>query len=354
VLNALNPSGDLFLTRGDRLAPNNKLTLQQALGLCAGSSTNWPERCLYEVTPPLSVVNALELCTGAENSTRSDCFNSAQADLRLTDIQAMYLCEDVRAPNPPTVEIGDEAFSMLSRMYAEVDEDRQNAQNPDTWIQDMRETIAEAVLTKRRTLSDVFEYYDDIIERQQQLTARSLLLNQMEMSLFSHVNSFISMLKVWTEQPSLVNLQMLQKKVALFDDKFSNAFTTINDDYQTYVQPEQLSIETQDSLWDILQQKELMDRWVLREGDLRTFFGRMLANLTASSSDEASIAAQMNTDRMQDTSNYLHSLQVNLDAMGTAIDQDISNLQSSTNKVKFIQLLTDLMRTVQSVLGGQP
>jgi hypothetical protein len=52
-----------------------------------------------------------------------------------TDIQAMYLCEDVRAPNPPTLEVGDQAFSMLGRLFAEVDEDRQGAPNPDTFVQ---------------------------------------------------------------------------------------------------------------------------------------------------------------------------------------------------------------------------
>lgn len=162
----------------------------------------------------------------------------------------------------------------------------------------------------------------------------------------------MSLLKVWSGDSEKVNLEVWKRKVSLFDDKLSNPLSTINDDYQKFIQPEELSLQQQDKLWDLIQQKEILDRWVLREGDLRTFFGRLRANLTTSTDDEQAISDQLNANQAQESSNMLHQLQVNLDTMKTKTQQDLDNLNSGMNRDRFIQLLTELMRTIQSVLAS--
>ena len=105
-MNALQPAGDAYLTRGNQLPPLAKLSNQQAVQLCNGTDNNWPTRCFYSVVPPLDVATGISFCQNATNSSRSDCFITATKQLRLTQAQALKLCGNLKAPNPPSLTIG--------------------------------------------------------------------------------------------------------------------------------------------------------------------------------------------------------------------------------------------------------
>jgi len=349
-MNALQPAGDTYLTSGGQLPPLAKLTNQQALTLCNGTESNWPTRCFYSVVPPLDVATGITFCQNATNSSRSDCYFAATKQLRLSQVQALTLCGNLMAPNPPSITIAENAFGMINMLYADIFYDRPEAPNIDIALSQIKQVMSSKVVDKRRQLADQFVAEEDIIQYRMELVGHTLMLNQLEMSILTNLNWLMTLMKTWSFDTDDVVLNDLITALPLFNDKLTNPLLTINDQFQDYINPEILALTFADNLWDTLQNKEYLSRLLTLEG-ANTIYGNVRQTLKLATISESQ--QNDNNDATQSLifSNLLHVQQVNYDTLATGVQQDEDTLNNGLNRVTLAAALNDLLNKINSVLN---
>ena len=241
---------------------------------------------------------------------------------------------------------------MLKELYADIFYDRPEAPDVALALSQIQQVMSSKVVDKRRELAEQFAAEEEIIQYRMELVEHTLLLNQLEMSLLTNLNWVMTLLKAWSDDTNNVYLDDLIKTLPLFNDKLTNPFLTLNDQFQDFINPELIALTYADNLWDILQNKEYLSRLLTLEG-ANSIYGNIRQLLKQATISEAQQNDNNDATESQIFSNLLHAQQVNYDTTATGVQQDTETLNNGLNRQKLVAALTDLQNRINAVLNGK-